>query len=80
MYGLPAGVTPQVREEILQTVTAPNNAVDPITVRQGFIEQSNVVMADEMTELMQVQRAFQLSSRAISSADQLMNLANNLRG
>ncbi|WP_284643171.1 flagellar hook-basal body protein [Paenibacillus silviterrae] len=80
LYGLPASVTPQVREEILQTVTAANNAVDPITVRQGFIEQSNVVMADEMTELMQVQRAFQLSSRAISSADQLMNLANNLRG
>lgn len=80
MYGLPAAVTPQNREEILQTVTAQNNDVDPITVRQGFIESSNVVMADEMAELMQVQRAFQLSSRAVTSADQMLNIANNLRG
>ncbi|WP_409343751.1 flagellar hook-basal body protein [Paenibacillus sp. MBLB4367] len=52
----------------------------PITVRQGFLEQSNVNMADEMTELMMVQRAFQMGSRAITSSDTMMNLANNLRG
>ncbi|WP_159885396.1 flagellar hook-basal body protein [Paenibacillus puerhi] len=79
LYALAADITPEQREEILQTVTAGNNTVDPITVRQGFIEQSNVNLSEEMTELVMVQRAFQLNSRAISSADQLMNLANNLR-
>ncbi|OXM86385.1 flagellar hook-basal body protein [Paenibacillus rigui] len=82
MYALPAGVNnPQ---DILQNVTAPeaqtNNLTDPITVRQGFLEQSNVSLTDEMTELLQIQKAFQLNSRAVSSSDTMMGLANNLRG
>ncbi|WP_248929394.1 flagellar hook-basal body protein [Paenibacillus hamazuiensis] len=79
LYGLPQNATN--REEILQTVdpAVPNEA-DPITVRQGFLEQSNVNLADEMSELTIVQRAFQLNSRAITSSDTMMNLANNLRG
>ncbi|MBP1157829.1 MULTISPECIES: flagellar hook-basal body protein [unclassified Paenibacillus] len=80
LYGMPANVTPAQQEEILQIVTAANNAVDPITVRQGFLEQSNVNLSDEMTELMTVQRAYQLNSRAVSSSDQMLNLANSLRG
>ncbi|SDE34569.1 flagellar basal-body rod protein FlgG [Paenibacillus sp. UNCCL117] len=79
LYALSAAITPEQREEILQTVTEENNTVDPITVRQGFIEQSNVNLSEEMTELVMVQRAFQLNARAVASADQLMNLANNLR-
>ncbi|GAB7055731.1 MULTISPECIES: flagellar hook-basal body protein [Paenibacillus] len=80
LYSLPGNITPAQQEEILQTVTAANNEVDPITVRQGFLEQSNVNLSDEMTELISIQRAFQLNSRAISSSDQMMNLANSLRG
>ncbi|WP_426450479.1 flagellar hook-basal body protein [Paenibacillus sp. S-38] len=79
LYGLAGNITQQQRDEILQTVNAGNNDVDPITVRQGFLEQSNVNLSEEMTELLTVQRAYQLNSRAISSADQMMNLANNLR-
>lgn len=82
MYALPAGVNnPQ---DILQDITAPealtNNQTDPISVRQGFLEQSNVSLSDEMTELLQIQKAFQLNSRAVSSSDTMMGLANNLRG
>lgn len=80
LFRLPSSVTDMNREEILQTVNADNNTVDPILVRQGFLEQSNVVLAEEMTDLIAVQRSFQMNSRAIASADQLMNLANNLRG
>ncbi|CAG7655533.1 flagellar hook-basal body protein [Paenibacillus allorhizosphaerae] len=80
LYGLPSDLTMQQQEDILQIVTPVNNNVDPITVRQGFIEQSNVTLSDELTELLTVQRAFQLNSRAISSSDTMMNLANNLRG
>lgn len=49
-------------------------------IRQGAIESSNVNLTDEMAELMQVQRAYQLSARALTSSDTMMNLANNLRG
>ncbi|ULL19478.1 flagellar hook-basal body protein [Paenibacillus sp. H1-7] len=77
LYNLPADVAN--REEILQTVDAANNLVDPISVRQGFLEQANVTLADEMTDLLQVQKAFQLNSRAVTSSDTMMGLANGLR-
>ncbi|WP_010278962.1 flagellar hook-basal body protein [Paenibacillus senegalensis] len=53
---------------------------DDIAVKQGFLEQSNVSLSDEMTELMMIQRAFQMNSRAITSSDTMMQLTNNLRG
>jgi flagellar basal-body rod protein FlgG len=75
---LPAGVNVQ---DILQDVnTTAGTAADRVAVMQGFLEQSNVNMSDEMTDLIMVQRAFQLNSRAITSSDTMMNLANNLRG
>jgi len=49
-------------------------------VQQGFLEQSNVNLAEEMTELIMTQRAFQLNAKALSSADNMMYLANTLRG
>ena len=54
-------------------------AAEGIAVHQGFLEQSNVRLAEEMTELISIQRSFQLSARALSSADTMMELANNLR-
>lgn len=49
-------------------------------VRSGFLEQSNVNFSDEMTKMMEVQRQYQLASRALSSSDTMMNLANTMRG
>jgi len=51
-----------------------------IAVRQGYLEQSNVDLTKEMTDLINAQRAFQLMSRALSSADTMWDLANKLRG
>ncbi|MGK9252726.1 flagellar hook-basal body protein [Paenibacillus humicus] len=51
-----------------------------IAVRQGYVEQSNVNVVDEMTELLNVQRAYQLSARALTSADSMLGMANNMRG
>jgi flagellar basal-body rod protein FlgG len=77
LYSLPEGIAnPQ---EVLQTLDATNNTVDPIVVRQGFLEQSNVSLADEMADLIQVQRAYQLNARAVTSSDTMMGIANNLR-
>lgn len=50
-----------------------------IALRQGYLEQSNVELTDEMTELISVQRAYQLAARALSSSDTMMGLANTMR-
>lgn len=47
---------------------------------QGFTEQSNVDLGREMSELIITQRAFQLNSTALKTADEMWGMANNLRG
>jgi len=48
-------------------------------IRQGFSESSNVDLAQEMSEMIVTQRAFQLSSQGLTTADQMWQMANNLR-
>ena len=49
------------------------------TIRQGTLEMSNVRLADEMTRMIRTQRVFQLSSRALTTADEMEGIANNMR-
>jgi len=49
------------------------------TLRQGALEVSNVNMMEEMSQLVNIQRAYQLNSRAIGISDQMMGIANSLR-
>ena len=48
-------------------------------VRQGTLESSNVSLAEEMTRMIRTQRAFSLSSRALTTADEMEGIANNMR-
>lgn len=48
-------------------------------VKAGFLERSNVSLVDEMVDLIAAQRAYELSARAVHTADQMLALANNLR-
>ena len=48
-------------------------------IRQGTIEGSNVDLAEEMTRMIRTQRVFQLSSRALTTADEMEGIANNMR-
>jgi len=48
-------------------------------LRQGALEGSNVNLAEEMTRMIRTQRAFQLASRALSKADEMEGIANNMR-
>jgi flagellar basal-body rod protein FlgG len=48
-------------------------------VRQGVLEGSNVDLAEEMTRMIRTQRAFQLASRALTTADEMEAIANNMR-
>ncbi|MEX2459777.1 MAG: flagellar hook-basal body protein [Paenibacillaceae bacterium] len=79
LFSLPDGLD-NTQGQILQNVNTGSNLESPVAIRQGYLEQSNVNLADEMTELIMVQREYQLSARAVTSSDTMMNLANNLRG
>jgi flagellar basal body rod protein FlgG len=48
-------------------------------VRQGALEGSNVDLAEEMTRMIRAQRAFQLASRAFTTADEMEGVATNMR-
>ncbi|MCR3921383.1 MAG: flagellar basal-body rod protein FlgG [Firmicutes bacterium] len=49
------------------------------TISQKFLEQSNVNMTEEMTRLIMAQRSFEVSSRAVRTADEMWALANQIR-
>ena len=49
------------------------------TLVQGVLEMSNVDMADAMVDLIQTQRAYELASKAIHTADEMMQVANEVK-
>jgi flagellar basal-body rod protein FlgG len=56
-------------------VAAPQTTV----VSQGALEASNTDMAEAMVAMIESQRAFQLASKAISTADEMMGIANQVK-
>ncbi len=46
---------------------------------QGYLEKSNVDVAQEMINLIVAQRAYEINSKAVKTADELMSMANNLK-
>lgn len=49
------------------------------TVRQGFLEKGNVKVVQEMTSLIQAQRTYELNSRMVTTSDEMMQTANNVK-
>jgi flagellar basal-body rod protein FlgG len=49
------------------------------TITQGALEASNTDMAGAMVAMIESQRAFQLASRAITTADEMMGIANGVK-
>lgn len=58
---------------------ATNNAVEKTKVIQGYLEGSNVQVVDEMVSMIVAQRAYELNSKAITTSDEMLQQANNLR-
>ncbi|MGD6778407.1 flagellar hook-basal body protein [Sutcliffiella horikoshii] len=54
-------------------------ARDDISIKQGMLEQSNVDLASEMTEMTLMQRSYQFNARSVQFADQMMGLVNGLK-
>lgn len=52
---------------------------EKISLTQGSLENSNVDLSKEMSDLINVQRQYQFQSRAISMADQMSGLVNGIR-
>ncbi len=52
---------------------------DQTEVWQGFIENSNVQIVDEMINLITAQRAYEINSKSIQTADSMLEIANNLK-
>jgi flagellar basal-body rod protein FlgG len=48
-------------------------------LRGGYIETSNVEIVTEMVNLIIAQRAFELNSKAVETADQMWGIANNVK-
>jgi flagellar basal-body rod protein FlgG len=49
------------------------------TVMQGFTESSNVNIVTEITNLITAQRAYEMNSKVITAADEMMSTLTNLR-
>jgi len=49
------------------------------SVLQGFLEMSNVKVVDEMVNMITAQRAYELNSKAITTSDNMLQTAVNLK-
>lgn len=49
------------------------------TIQHKWIEMSNVQVVEEMVEMIVAQRAYEANSKTITTADELLRIANNLR-
>src|ERR1035441_3203515 len=49
------------------------------TLQQGYLEMSNVKVVQEMVNMIVAQRAYEVNSKAVQSADEMMQESNNLR-
>jgi flagellar basal-body rod protein FlgG len=47
--------------------------------QQGFLELSNVSVVEEMVNLIAAQRAYEVNSRTVQTADELLQIANNMK-
>ena len=56
-----------------------NNNVVKSRIVQNYLEGSNVQVADEMVNLIVAQRAYEMNSKAITTSDEMMQTANNLK-
>jgi flagellar basal-body rod protein FlgG len=73
-FALPDGVN-----EADVAVDMTGNLRGQIQLQQYALEQSNVELATEMSELMITQRSYQMNARSITFSDQMMGLINGIR-
>jgi flagellar basal-body rod protein FlgG len=60
-------------------VNMTGNLREQIGIRQSALEQSNVDLATEMTDMLITQRSYQMNAKSISFSDQMLGLINGIR-
>jgi flagellar basal-body rod protein FlgG len=80
-----AGLNP-IGDNLLQETPASGAPVTGLpgtdgygTVRQGFLETSNVNVVTEITNLITAQRAYELNSKVIQTSDEMMSTLTQMR-
>ena len=48
-------------------------------LRQGFLEMSNVSVVEELVNMIVAQRAYEINSKAITTSDEMMQTATQLK-
>jgi flagellar basal-body rod protein FlgG len=79
---VPAPDQLQPAGDSLYTVTAGSGATRPAagsTLVQGTLEGSNVDVAQAMGDMINAERSYQMSSKAVQYQDQMLQIANQLR-
>jgi flagellar basal-body rod protein FlgG len=60
--------------------TEANPGVDGMgTLAQGYLEMSNVDVVEEMVNMIAGQRAYEVASKSIKAADEMLQMANNIK-
>lgn len=79
LLGLPENLAELdvTEEEVMTNLAGPLR--NQIAIQQGVLEQSNVDMSKEMTDLINVQRSYQFHAKSITLADQMLGLVNGIR-
>src|SRR3984957_20357890 len=49
------------------------------SLAQGYLELSNVTVVEEMVNMIEAQRAYEVNAKAVQAADEMMQMGNNLR-
>jgi len=79
----PAGLQPLGKNLFAETASsgtpsAGNPGLNGLgTVMQGFIESSNVNVVEELVNMIETQRAYEINSKAISTSDQMLQFMTN---
>ena len=84
-FANPAGLQSMGRNLYIETLASgPAETGTPSeagygSLQQGSLEMSNVKVVEEMVNMIEAQRAYEVNSKAVQAADEMMQQANNLR-
>jgi len=79
----PAGLQP-MGNNIYRATARSGDAMTPdfgtdLYVTQGYLEHSNVDIAEELINMIEAQRAYDLNSKVVKTADEVLQVAANLK-
>jgi flagellar basal-body rod protein FlgG len=85
-FSNPAGLDARLGKNLLletQSSGVPNAGQPGLdglgTVTQGFLENSNVQVVEEILQMIIAQRAYEANSKTIQAADEMLQTANNVK-